>query len=253
MTGYDLSRRFFDFCFEHPEKVTPNHVAIYFFAIEQCNRFAWKDKFGFPTFMVMEAIGIKKYQTYIKYLNELVEWGFIVMVEKSTNQYSANVISLKSAMPKNGKALDKANIKAEANQTQKHSQSKHKNMGCIDKQETINQEQANNDLGETSSPTSKKVEKHFNDFDQAKYTPEQITRFKMLNEWIDANVPEIRNIKVQMNIDTFLKLAPTPNETPFLTKKLRALGSKEHYYKGSKKYSNINLVIQNWISDDLNK
>jgi hypothetical protein len=38
MNGYDLSRNFFDWCFENPEKVSPNHSAIYFFAIEHCNR-----------------------------------------------------------------------------------------------------------------------------------------------------------------------------------------------------------------------
>jgi len=110
MTSYELSRAYFDWSFENPEKITPNHTAIYFFAIEHCNRLGWKDKFGFPTQMAMEAIGIKKNQTFIKYFNDLVDWGFIKMVEKSKNQYSANVISLQSAIPKNGKALDKALI-----------------------------------------------------------------------------------------------------------------------------------------------
>jgi len=116
INGYDLSRRWFDFCFENPEKISPNHSAIYFFAIEHCNRLGWKEKFGFPTQMTMDAIGIKKHQTYIRYLTDLVEWGFIKMVQRSTNQYSANIISLHNAMPKNGKALDKAFIKHAAKQ-----------------------------------------------------------------------------------------------------------------------------------------
>jgi len=100
MTGYDLSRDWWDFCFENPEKITPSHSAIYFFAIEHCNRLGWKMKFGFPTQMAMDAIGIKKHQTYIKYFNEIVEWKFFKLIQKSTNQYSANIISLQTAMPK---------------------------------------------------------------------------------------------------------------------------------------------------------
>jgi hypothetical protein len=138
MNSYELSRNFFDWCFENPEKVTPNHIAIYFFAIEHCNRLGWKQKFGFPTQMAMEAIGIKKHQTYIKYFNDLVDFGFFKLVQKSANQYSANIISLMCAMPKNGKALDKANINHAAKQTESNGQSN----SPIDK--PINKEQINN-------------------------------------------------------------------------------------------------------------
>jgi hypothetical protein len=117
INSYELSRKWFDWSFENPEKISPNHSAIYFFAIEHCNRLGWRDKFGFPTQMVMDAIGIKKHQTYIKYFNDLVEWGFFELVQKSLNQYSANIISLKSAKPKSGKALDKAIITHKAKQS----------------------------------------------------------------------------------------------------------------------------------------
>lgn len=135
MNGYELSRNWFDWSFENPELITPTHTAIYFFAIEHCNRLGWKDKFGFPTQMAMDAIGIRKHQTFTKHFTDLVEWGFIGLVQKSKNQYSANIISLKSAMPKNGKALDKAMIKHGAKQSQSTGQS----MDSIDKQETNKQ------------------------------------------------------------------------------------------------------------------
>lgn len=111
MNSYDLSRAFWNWAFENPEKVKPIHSAIYFFAIEHCNRLGWKDKFGFPSQMVMDAIGVRKWHTYSKAFNDLVEFGFIILIEKSKNQYSSNIISLKSATPKNGKALDKARAK----------------------------------------------------------------------------------------------------------------------------------------------
>jgi hypothetical protein len=140
MNGYELSRNYFDWCFENPEKVSPNHTAIYFFAIEHCNRLGWRKKFGFPTQMAMDAIGIKKHQTYSRYLNDLVDFGFIQMIEKSRNQYSSNIISLINAMPKNGKALDKAIVKHGAKQTETMGQSTGQSNSSIYKQLTINQE-----------------------------------------------------------------------------------------------------------------
>jgi hypothetical protein len=123
MDSYTLSRNFFNWSFENPEKISPNHSAIYFFAIEHCNRLGWRNKFGFPTQMAMDAIGIKKHQTYIRYFNDLVNWGFFTLIQKSQNQYSSNIISLISDLPKNGKALDKAIINHRAKQTETIGQS----------------------------------------------------------------------------------------------------------------------------------
>jgi len=123
MNSYALSRAWFDFCFNNPEKVNTNHAAIYFFAIEHCNRLGWKTKFGFPSQMVMEAIGIKNWRTYSKNLNDLVDFGFIEMIQKSKNQYSSNIISLCTAYVKNTEADTKALDKAITKQDTKHSQS----------------------------------------------------------------------------------------------------------------------------------
>ena len=119
LSGYELSRNFFDWCFENPELVKPTHIAIYFFAIEHCNRLGWKQKFGFPTQMTMDAIGVKNWRTYIKAFNDLCEWGFFELLEKSKNQYSANVI----AIVKNTKAHTKALSKASQSHVQKQSKS----------------------------------------------------------------------------------------------------------------------------------
>jgi hypothetical protein len=125
MNSYELSRNYFDWCFENPEKVTPNHTAIYFFAIEHCNRLGWKKKFGLPSQMVMDAIGVKNWRTYIKAFNELTEWGFFELVEKSKNQYSSNVIAIVKNTKASTKALDKA--------MQKHLQKQDKSIVSIDK------------------------------------------------------------------------------------------------------------------------
>ena len=148
MTGYELSRRFFDWCFENPEKISPNHSAIYFFAIEHCNRLGWKNKFGFPTQMAMDAIGIKKHETYIRYFNDLCDWNFFKLVEKSKNQYSSNIISLTTALPKNGEALGKATRTHAGKQTQPIGESTGESNSSIDKPITIkpNNLKPNNEL-----------------------------------------------------------------------------------------------------------
>ncbi len=134
-TGYELSKQWFDFAFEHPEKIRPVHTAIYFFAIEHYNRLGWKEKFGFPSQMVMEAIGVKNWRTYISAFNDLVEWGFFELIEKSKNQYSSNII----AIVKNTEAPTKALSKA----LQKHSQKQSRSTVSIDKQRTKNLEPNN--------------------------------------------------------------------------------------------------------------
>ena len=123
MNSYELSRKWFDWCFENPHKVTPSHVAIYCFSVEHCNRLGWKTNFGLPTTMVMEAVGIKSYNTYIKTFNELVDFGFIKLVEKSKNQYSANIIALSKFNKALDKALDKAMIKHKTKQRESTRQS----------------------------------------------------------------------------------------------------------------------------------
>jgi hypothetical protein len=141
MNVFALSRRWFDFCFDHPDKVRPSHTAIYFFAIEHCNRMGWKRKYGFPTTMVMEAVGIKSYTTYKQTLDELVEWGFIDMVERTKNQYSSNIIALSFFDEAYVKASDKALDKA----LSKHASKQHQSIVSIDIQEnnyTNRQEEA---------------------------------------------------------------------------------------------------------------
>lgn len=137
MNSYELSRNYFDWCFDNPEKITPNHTAIYFFAVEHCNRLGWKEKFGLPSQMVMDAIGIKNWRTYIKAFNDLNEWGFFKLVEKSKNQYSSNIIAIVKNTKATTKALDKA--------MQTHIQKQGQSIVSIDKpinNITINNKQA---------------------------------------------------------------------------------------------------------------
>lgn len=140
MNSYDLSRKFFDWSFENPDKITPTHVALYFFCIEHCNRLGWKEKFGLPTTMAKEAIGVGSYNTYIKVLKDLIEWGFLKLIKKSTNQYSSNIIALSNFNKATNKALDKALIKHTTKQVTKQGESN----SSINKQDNKEQETKNN-------------------------------------------------------------------------------------------------------------
>jgi len=111
LNSYELSRNWFDWCFENTDKINSNHTALYFFIIEHCNRLGWKERFGLPTNMTMDALGIKNYKTYAKTFDNLVEWGFIKLIEKSKNQWSATVIALVKNTKANTKALSKASLK----------------------------------------------------------------------------------------------------------------------------------------------
>ena len=147
INGYELSRNFFDWSYENPELISPNHIALYFFIIEHCNRMGWKDKFGLPTTMAKEAIGIKNYKTYINTLNDLIDWGFIKMVQKSTNQYSANIVGLVKNTKANTKALSKA--------TSKHSLKQVQSIDSIDKPKNLennNHKLDNKDVAKTPPP-----------------------------------------------------------------------------------------------------
>ena len=155
MNSYELSRAFIDYAFENPDKIKPNHYAVFFFAIEHCNRLGWKRKFGLPTTTTMEAIGIKSYNTYISSLRELVDWGFIKMIEKSKNKHSSNIVELSNFNKALGKALDKALIKHATKQDESTSESTSESIDSINKQlnkEQLNKEQLNNITTEPIPP-----------------------------------------------------------------------------------------------------
>ena len=181
LNGYELSRDWFDYCYLNPEKIKPIHTAIYFMAIEHCNRLGWKYKFGFPTTMVMEAIGVKSYNTYIKALNDIVGWGFIEMIERSKNQYSANIVALSKYEKALYKALDKAFIKHDTKQDE--------SIDSIDKQDNKEQE-----------TIKQEFEQFWSDYDK------KIDRSKTFKKWLKLTVTE--KAKIFQTIHAYVKLNP---------------------------------------------
>ena len=173
MDIFKLYRSFWDFCFENPDKIKPTHIAIYSFAVEHCNRLGWKKKFGLPTSMVMEATGIKSYSVYKKHLDQLVEFGFIDMIELSRNQYSANIIALKENDKASIKALDKALIKHSSKQTESTSQS----IITVDKQ--VNNSTIKQETNKEPTKVAQSVDFNFNEY------------IKQINKLFDRNFKKV--------------------------------------------------------------
>lgn len=208
--SYELSRAWFDFCFENPEKIKPNHTAIYFFCVEHCNRLGWKRKFGLPTSMVKDAVGIRSYNTYKKTLDDLVEWGFIEMIEYSKNQYSSNIIALSNFDKALNKALDKALIKHSTKQSESTVQS----IDSIIKQinnRTINKEQMLQLEIAIKSYHDKKEESLFSEmWEKFPYKKEFGSCCKLFD---DKNLPKTESQKVKWITD-FRLLVEKDSYTP---------------------------------------
>lgn len=94
MNGYQLTRRWFNFTFEHTE-AKAQHTAIYCWLIELNNRLGWKDEFTINTQFTMEGLSIGNKNTYLSALSDLENWGFIKTIRPSVNQNYGRVITLR--------------------------------------------------------------------------------------------------------------------------------------------------------------
>ena len=108
LNGYNLHRAWYNFVFDNPGIVRTQHTSLYLFIVETCNRLGWKRNFGLPTNHAMEGSSIGNYQTFRKTFDDLVKWGFIKLIQKSKNQYSANVVALCNTEAAKSSAMDRA-------------------------------------------------------------------------------------------------------------------------------------------------
>jgi hypothetical protein len=94
LNSYTLSKQWFDFAFENPDKINPNQGILYHWLIEVNNRNNWKEKFALNTEDAGIATGMKNRKTVWKTLNELISFGFVIVVFKSLHKHKATIISL---------------------------------------------------------------------------------------------------------------------------------------------------------------
>jgi len=218
MDIFQLYRDFWDYTFNNPDKIKPNDIAIYSFAIEHCNRLGWKKKFGFPTTMAMEATGIKSYSVYKKHFDNLIDCGFFEIIEFSKNQYSSNIIALKENYKANDKAQYKALDKALIKHGTKQSESTVQSIDSITKQlNNRTNEQLNNEIKEikekevfdleieNKKPTSKKSNVEV----LSKYHDELETVLQIFNEVLKTDYRSYKSFSANYE---FWRKTYTPEE-----------------------------------------
>lgn len=189
MDYFKLTRDFWDFAFENPEKIKPNHCALFLFIVEHCNRLGWKEKFGLPTTMTKDAIGIRSYNTYIQTLNDLVDFGLIILIERSKNQYSSNIVAISNYNKALDKALDKAFIKHDTKQSES----------------TV---QRNDSINKPITSKQNTIIPLYTDFlnyaiEQKPKVNKSLVKLKydswVVNDWKDGNGKPIKNWKSKLN------------------------------------------------------
>lgn len=99
------SRAWYDFIVEKPKLIKSNHTALYMFAVYYSIKHKYKCEFALPVLIAMGATGIKSYEEYIKTLNDLNEWGFIILT-RTKYKCNFNVVLL----PKNRNTLNTKEI-----------------------------------------------------------------------------------------------------------------------------------------------
>ena len=115
---FKISKAWFDLSFED-YRITPTHTTLIFYMIDLNNRLSWVDTFGLPALETGQALNIS-YNTFRKVLRELIEFGHVKMVKKSTNQHTANIVSL-NPLYQNLLKQTKSKHKATLKQAQKQS------------------------------------------------------------------------------------------------------------------------------------
>lgn len=190
MNGYELSRFYFAYKFENPNKLKSNHTELYFYIVNLWNRLGQKPNFGLPTSVTMECLGIGSYNTYKKTLNDLIEFGFIKIVTESKNQHNSKIIALSFF----DKALDKALDKATAKATDKALDS------IIEQRNIVTKEQINN---------TDFVDVDFLDTNELHNDTQRIVpTLRKQQKNLNSNIQEARAEIIQFSFDDFWELYP---------------------------------------------
>ena len=89
-----LMRQWYDYVDSHPAEVCSKHTALYHWTIKRCQEAGWRRSIAMPTALAMNAMGVSRYETYKKTLHDLVRFGFIEVLQYSTNQHTDTLIAL---------------------------------------------------------------------------------------------------------------------------------------------------------------
>jgi hypothetical protein len=95
--GYEIERLFFDLIAENEairSKVKSYHSSLHRYLVFLCNKFYWKNPIDVHTSEAMLYSGIGDYRTYKQALQDISEWGLIIWVFQTKNQWRANKVHI---------------------------------------------------------------------------------------------------------------------------------------------------------------
>ena len=95
--GYEIERLFFDLIAENEairSKVKSYHSSLHRYLVFLCNKFYWKNPIDVHTSEAMLYSGIGDHRTYKQALQDLSEWGLIIWVFQTKNQWRANKVHI---------------------------------------------------------------------------------------------------------------------------------------------------------------
>lgn len=248
-TYFDLSRSWFNFSFENPEKVNPNHTALYLWLVELNNRMGWSEHFSSPATQSMAAIGIKSYNTYKKTFDELVSFGFIKVIKPSINQYQAVVIALSRFNKARNKALDKALTKHATKQVVGTQQSTGESNCDIDKPRNQETKKPRNHSLSQATETQNENKKKNKEFIP---TEKQQKSFENFMEWMNEHAPSVAKLEKPLTVkELCVLMGVIPNSKGVIQAiskdecldMLLAIENNKEYLK---KYRSPYLCITNW-------
>ena len=188
---FDFVRQWFDFAFENQGKVKPNHTALYLWFVELNNRMGWVENFGSPASQSLIAMGINSHTSYKQTFDDLVKWGFVIVISESKNQYQSNIIALNNIDKAPLKALDKALAKHSTKHSTKHGDY---NKTTDYKQQTIDVD----DIQTVESSKKPTLEMFVKYFGENGYTPEHarfVFEYYDCADWKDRNGNKVKNWK----------------------------------------------------------
>jgi len=90
----ELTAAWFKWVAEHPAHARHIHFALYYFLVFYNAQIKWPPKFVFSLEEAKHHLGDAATSTYAGALNDLIEWGFVNLIQRGANQYRPTVISL---------------------------------------------------------------------------------------------------------------------------------------------------------------